>query len=249
MGIGIRKNIVFAICDKCDDEIFCAPMSTENISRAEVALAAHVCEERDPDFLSGEQSVKYHEITDLIRVADIPRNEAELILSQFRDHIRIISKWERDGQELIVTDETQTSKMETAGIARKAVMKARTSAKRMHDELKSESLRRGQFIDGIYRVIAAHAKKIEEHLIAQEKYIERKREAELAERQREIERRIAQEEAERAKLEAEHAKQSEYDERAQILAENERLRNEVEKLNKFTTCPKCGFKFEQKDGN
>ncbi|MDX9778545.1 MAG: hypothetical protein RBT43_07300, partial [bacterium] len=177
MGIRISGGRVRGVCEYCGECVYEADLSEDEIDIATDRLNAHECAEQDPDWLANDDpdpdpysdSKTGVELVRVVRDSGIVKNEAEVILAQFRGAVEIIGEWEKRAADIEVTDETQTAEMALAKSARKEVAKARTGAKKLHDELKADSLRRGQFIDGIFRVIAAHAKPVEEYLEKQEK--------------------------------------------------------------------------------
>lgn len=74
--------------------------------------------------------------------------------------------------KISVTSETDTAEMAKAKDLRKKIQKVRTSSDALRKELKDESLRKGQFIDAIYREIEKAVKPVEKALEESERYAE-----------------------------------------------------------------------------
>lgn len=86
---------------------------------------------------------------------------------------------EVEAREIKVTDESQKDLMLKARELRLEMRQVRVDSKKLHDDLKSESLRTGKAIDAIYNTIKFLAEETEEHLRENEEFVMRKREAEL----------------------------------------------------------------------
>lgn len=95
------------------------------------------------------------------------------IVEKFAPFFDQINEWKEKALSLVVTDETQTAEMQLAREGRLALRKVRTTADKLREELKADSLRYGRAVQGIYNVIEAGIVPIEKHLEDQEKFIER----------------------------------------------------------------------------
>jgi len=95
---------------------------------------------------------------------------ADLTLA-FKDFFAQMEQWEEKAATLIVEDETQTGLMFEAGVARKAMASIRIAVEKQRKIMKEDSLRRGQAIDGVAKMMKERIEKVEAHLAAQENFI------------------------------------------------------------------------------
>jgi len=95
---------------------------------------------------------------------------ADLTLA-FKDFFAQMEQWEEKAATLIVEDETQTGLMFEAGVARKAMASIRVAVEKQRKIMKEDSLRRGQAIDGVAKMMKERIEKVEAHLAAQENFI------------------------------------------------------------------------------
>jgi len=89
----------------------------------------------------------------------------------FKDFFAQMEQWEEKAATLIVEDETQTGLMFEAGVARKAMASIRIAVEKQRKIMKEDSLRTGQAIDGVAKMMKERIEKVEAHLAAQENYI------------------------------------------------------------------------------
>ena len=78
-----------------------------------------------------------------------------------------------EAKSIVVKDETQTDLMLKARETRLALKNIRVEAEKTKIQLKEQSLREGNAIQGVYNVIKALIVPVEEHLEKQEKFIEK----------------------------------------------------------------------------
>lgn len=95
------------------------------------------------------------------------------IIDQFAPFLDQINQWKEKAMALVVTDETQTAEIQLAREGRLALRKVRTTADKLREQLKADSLRYGRAVQGIYNVIESGIVPIEKHLEDQEKFVER----------------------------------------------------------------------------
>jgi len=95
---------------------------------------------------------------------------ADLTLA-FKDFFAQMKQWEEKAATLIVKDETQTGLMFEAGVARKALAAIRIAVEKQRKVMKEDSLRTGQAIDGVAKMMKERIEAVEAHLAAQENFI------------------------------------------------------------------------------
>ena len=95
---------------------------------------------------------------------------ADLTLA-FKDFFAQMEQWEEKAATLIVEDETQTGLMFEAGVARKAMASIRIAVEKQRKAMKEDSLRTGQAIDGVAKMMRERIEAVETHLAAQENFI------------------------------------------------------------------------------
>ncbi len=89
----------------------------------------------------------------------------------FKDFFAQMEQWEEKAATLIVEDETQTGLMFEAGVARKALASIRIAVEKQRKAMKEDSLRTGQAIDGVAKMMRERIEAVEAHLAAQENFI------------------------------------------------------------------------------
>lgn len=106
------------------------------------------------------------------------------LLQSFESFFNQTQEWKEKAEGLVITSADQKEEIKQASVARKALKDIRVSTEHKRKELKEESLRKGQTIDAIAKIITNQILPIEEHLEKQEKFVEiqeAKRKAELKE--------------------------------------------------------------------
>jgi DNA repair exonuclease SbcCD ATPase subunit len=149
--------------------------------------------------------------------------EKELyIADKFKEFYAIAEKWGHDAYSIVTANAEDSMSITMAGAMLKLIKEKRLQIESTRKILKEQSLREGQFIDSTAKQLKLLIEPIEEHLIAQAKFIEiRKKEAE--EKAMAIARIKAAEEEKAAAVARAEAE-------AKMKAENEKLRAEAEKL-------------------
>lgn len=106
------------------------------------------------------------------------------LLQSFETFFNQTQEWKDKAEGLVITSADQKEEIKQAKEARLALKNIRVSTEHKRKELKEESLRKGQTIDAIAKIITNQILPIEEHLEKQEKFVEiqeAKRKAELKE--------------------------------------------------------------------
>ena len=123
--------------------------------------------------------------TELVRIIEtsmLDKTKAQVLLDKFTGYFEIASEWERKTKELIVNDISQVTEMKMAREARLFLSKKRIDIEKTRKVLKEDSLREGQTIDAIAKVLKNLIEPIENELEKKEKFVEIKeaeRKAEL----------------------------------------------------------------------
>jgi hypothetical protein len=93
------------------------------------------------------------------------------LTTAFKDFFAQMEQWEEKAATLIVEDETQIGLMFEAGVARKALASIRIAVEKQRKVMKEDSLRTGQAIDGVAKMMRERIEAMEAHLAAQENFI------------------------------------------------------------------------------
>lgn len=107
-------------------------------------------------------------------LSGLEETTAKHIQAKFEKFDITVKEWEKKARELVVTDETQKDTMAQAREARLLLKNLRVEADKTRKDLKEESLRYGQAVQGVYNFIEERIKPIEAHLQEQEDFIKRK---------------------------------------------------------------------------
>lgn len=167
-----------------------------------------------------EEKTEERSLQTIVNESGLEPTKAQVLLENFSNYFEIAAEWERKAKMLTVTDESQWAEMKMAREGRLFLRKKRLAVEKTRKKLKEQSLRESRAIDGIANVLKSLIVPIEEHLDAQEHFIDNKRKAEEEARQLEAEKLLREkEEKERLEKEAEERR---------IREENEKLRQEAE---------------------
>lgn len=115
-----------------------------------------------------------NQLVRLVETSGLDKNKADFILQKFQDFFAIADEWNTKAKSLVVTDVSQVEEMKQAREGRLFLKGKRVEVEKARKELKEQSLREGQTIDGIARVLTNLISPIEDHLEEQEKFKERK---------------------------------------------------------------------------
>lgn len=151
--------------------------------------------------------------------SNLDEADAQTLRDSFEKAYELAHGWAIEAQAIIVTDASQTDLMQQARTMRLEVARTRIDVEKCRKTLKESSLRKGQAIDAVARVITNLIAPIEKHLDAQEHFVQ-------------IQERIAFEQfqaAEKARLDAEAAERAKAaaEEQVRLRAENARLQAEA----------------------
>jgi len=167
-----------------------------------------------------------NEIVKIIEESILEKSKADFLIEKFAGYFDIAKEWEEKAKAIKITDKSQKTEMEMAGVACKFLAEKRIAIEKARKELKESSLREGQAIDKIAKALTALIEPTEQYLKLQKDFIKIKEAEEKAELFR-----IAQEKAEAERIEAEKIAELERIEKMRIEAEErEKMRIENEKL-------------------
>lgn len=116
--------------------------------------------------------MKNQELEVIIQESGLEKSQGQVILENFASFIKEASEWEVKAKAINITDISQVQEMANAREARLALKSIRVNAENTRKMLKEKALREGKAIDGVANVIKALIVPLEEHLEAQEKFIE-----------------------------------------------------------------------------
>jgi len=128
------------------------------------------------------ETVKTTELELYFEQHSVAEETKKSLLENFQELFAQTQEWKEKASALVVTSPDQKEDIKNAGIARKALKNIRVEVEKKRKELKEESLRRGQTIDAIAKILTNEIIPSEEHLEKQEKFVElleAKRKAEL----------------------------------------------------------------------
>lgn len=117
----------------------------------------------------------------LVNKSNLEPEKSEAILSKFREFESVADNWAEEAYNIVVTDESQTDLMKQAREGRLLLKGKRVEIEKRRKELKEQSLREGQAIDAVAKQLKSIIEPIEDYLDKQERFIEIKRQQELAE--------------------------------------------------------------------
>ena len=93
------------------------------------------------------------ELQVIIDQSGLEKSKAQVLLEKFTDYFQIAAEWEQKSNALVVNDISQTTEMKMADEARKFLKQKRIDIEKTRKELKEESLREGQTIDAIAKIL------------------------------------------------------------------------------------------------
>ncbi len=105
--------------------------------------------------------------------AGLEAGSARQLREAFVPALLQIEEWERQASDLTVTDETQTAKMEMAGVMRKALKKVRVGVEKKRKELGADALARTKAINCAAGIVEGLIVPLEKRLLEQETFGER----------------------------------------------------------------------------
>lgn len=108
----------------------------------------------------------------IIEESGLEKSKAQVLLEKFGNYFAIAAEWEKKAQTLVVTDVGQKTEMKMAREARLFLKEKRVDIEKTRKALKEQSLREGQTIDSIAKILTNLISPIETHLEAQERFAE-----------------------------------------------------------------------------
>lgn len=131
-------------------------------------------------------------IDELITRVKLDDYRISIVLDAYQKAFQIADKWEKEAFAIVVTDESQTDRIEDAKRRYKLVQSTRIAGEKVRKEMKEPALREGQLIDGVAKIWSERIAPIEKHL---------KKQADFAlEREKERQQKLAAERWEKLKL-------------------------------------------------
>ncbi len=124
-------------------------------------------------------------LTVQIEQADLPATEKSTLLQTFSNFFRQSQEWNDKAKTIVITSEDQIEEMQQARTARLALKSLRVDTEHARKKLKEESLRKGQTIDAIAKIITNEIIPTEKYLEEQENFLairEAQRKRELGDR-------------------------------------------------------------------
>jgi len=112
------------------------------------------------------------ELTLVAQESNLPIEKVESLLKSFTGYFQEAKGLTQIAREIKVTSEDQVAEMSEARRIRKLLQTIRTNAEKTKIQLKEQSLREGNAIQGMFNIIKALVIPVEEHLEAQEKFAE-----------------------------------------------------------------------------
>lgn len=113
-----------------------------------------------------------NELVLFIEKSEVAGEQKKTLLDSFSKFFEQTEEWKAKAETLVITSVEQKDDMKLAREARLALKNIRVSTEHKRKEMKEESLRTGQTIDAIAKIITNQIVPIEAHLEQQEKFIE-----------------------------------------------------------------------------
>lgn len=108
----------------------------------------------------------------IVKESGLEKSKAQVLLENFSNYFEIAAEWESKARAIRVTDESQRAEMKMAREGRLFLKQKRVDVENTRKQLKEQSLREGQTIDAIAKILKNLIEPIEEDLEKQEKFIE-----------------------------------------------------------------------------
>jgi len=175
-----------------------------------------------------------HDCSDIVKRASLPVTSAKEILKTFEEYFSVAEQWQNKALSIIVHSEADTDMMQLARTGRLLLRSKRIEIEARRKKLKEDSLRYGQAVDAIAKLLKSVIVPLEDHLDKQENYVKYKKQKEAEEKmaiiRAENEAREKAERDRREKEEAEARKKLEEESkilRDQLIAEKIKRENEI----------------------
>jgi hypothetical protein len=111
-------------------------------------------------------------LVQIIETSGLEKTKAQVLLEKFTSYFEIAADWEKKIKMLEITDVSQKAEMKMAREGRLFLKEKRVQIDKTHKELKEASLREGQTLDSIKRILTNLIKPLEEELEQKEKFAE-----------------------------------------------------------------------------
>lgn len=109
----------------------------------------------------------------LVNESGLDKTKSQVLLENFSNYFEIASDWEKKANMLVITSVEQKAEMKMASEGRKFLKDKRVAVEHTRKALKENSLREGQTIDAIAKVLTNLIIPIEKDLEEKEKFAER----------------------------------------------------------------------------
>lgn len=113
----------------------------------------------------------------IIEQSGLEKTKSQVLLEKFTDYFNIASEWEAKAKAIVITDASQLSEMKQAREGRLFLVKKRTAIEATRKALKEDSLREGQTIDSIAKILKNLIEPIEKDLEEKELFAFRQEES------------------------------------------------------------------------
>ena len=123
-----------------------------------------------------------NQLLKIVKEIGLDQSKSQVLLAKFQNYFEIAAEWENKAKMLLVTNESQKTEMKMAREGRLFLKEKRIAVEKTRKELKEQSLREGQTIDAIAKILKNLIEPIENNLEQQEKFIEIKEAAMKTER-------------------------------------------------------------------
>ena len=115
---------------------------------------------------------QHNELVSVIEQQGLQPSKVDSLMQSFTGYFTEAKKIASESKSIIVSDETQIDEMNKAREYRLKLKDIRVNADKTREELKSQSLREGNAIQGVFNIIKALIVPVEEYLEKQEKFAE-----------------------------------------------------------------------------
>jgi len=119
-----------------------------------------------------QETTQKSELALIVESSGLEKTKAQILLDKFTGYFEIAAEWERKTKELVITDISQKAEMKMAREARLFLKEKRVEVEKTRKFLKDDSLREGQTIDAIAKVLKNLIEPIETQLEQKEKFAE-----------------------------------------------------------------------------
>lgn len=113
-----------------------------------------------------------NQLQQVIETSGLDKTKAQTLLDSFSNYFQIAAEWEKRSKDLVITDVSQKTEMKIAREGRLFLKEKRVAVEKTRKELKEASLREGQTIDAIAKVLTNLIAPIEKDLEEKEKFAE-----------------------------------------------------------------------------